>query len=530
MPTMRSLFLFALPILLMACAEKPKSEAPQRPNILFAIADDASYPHFGAYGCKWVKTPGFDRVAENGLLFTRAYTPNAKCAPSRSCILTGRNSWQLEEAANHWPYFPDKFKTYAEVLATKGYHVGKTGKGWGPGKRSVVDGYPRRLAGIPYDSIKTEPSTSKMSKTDYAANFKHFLEQQPEPGQPWCFWYGGFEPHRAYEYESGRLKGNKKLEDIDEVPPFWPDNEQVRNDLLDYAFEIEYFDQHLVKMLDHLEAIGELDNTIIVVTADNGMPFPRVKGQKYEWSNHLPLAISWGKGIQNPGRRVDDYVSFIDFAPTFLEFAGISLEHSGMQAIQGQSLGPLFLSDQSGIIDPERNRVLIGKERHDVGRPEDLGYPVRGIVKDNFLYIYNYEPDRWPSGNPSTGYLNCDGSPTKTEILQMRRDGTSAYFWQLAFGRRAQEELYDLSKDVYCMTNLASNPEFETTREAFQQELFEALKEQGDPRQFGQQELFDSYKYTDTTSINFFERYHTGETLNAGWVSPTDFEKGFEED
>src|SRR5580765_1489458 len=84
------------------------------PNILFAIADDWS-AHAGAYGTPWVKTPAFDRVAKEGLLFTRAYTPNAKCAPSRACILTGRNSWQLKEAANHICYFPAEFKGWAEV-------------------------------------------------------------------------------------------------------------------------------------------------------------------------------------------------------------------------------------------------------------------------------------------------------------------------------------------------------------------------------------------------------------------------------
>ena len=98
-----------------------ESQAAERPNILFCIADDASYPHMGAYGCDWVKTPAFDRVARQGLLFTRAYTPNAKCAPSRACILTGRNSWQLKEACNHIPFFPAEFKSYVEALAEHGY-------------------------------------------------------------------------------------------------------------------------------------------------------------------------------------------------------------------------------------------------------------------------------------------------------------------------------------------------------------------------------------------------------------------------
>lgn len=100
---------------------------------MFAISDDQSFPHAGAYGTNWVVTPAFVRVADEGLLFYNAYTPNAKCSPSRSILLTGRNSWQLEEAANHVPFFPAKFKTIAESLKENGYFTGYTGKGWEPG-------------------------------------------------------------------------------------------------------------------------------------------------------------------------------------------------------------------------------------------------------------------------------------------------------------------------------------------------------------------------------------------------------------
>ncbi|MGC9328661.1 MAG: sulfatase-like hydrolase/transferase, partial [Candidatus Hinthialibacter sp.] len=195
------------------------SNAPptgERPNILLCIADDASYPHMGAYGCSWIKTPGFDRVAREGVLFTRAYTPNAKCAPSRSCILTGRNSWQLEEACNHIPYFPLKFKTYAETLAEQNYHVGYTAKGWAPGKALTADGKPRQLTGKQYSSIKTQPPAKHISQIDYAANFEAFLNDKPAD-QPFCFWYGGIEPHRRYEYQAGVNKGGKKLSDVNQV-------------------------------------------------------------------------------------------------------------------------------------------------------------------------------------------------------------------------------------------------------------------------------------------------------------------------
>ncbi|MCH5377868.1 MAG: sulfatase [Planctomycetes bacterium] len=491
--------------------------------MLFCIADDASYPHMGAYGCDWVKTPAFDRVARQGLLFRRAYTPNAKCAPSRACILTGRNSWQLEAAANHIPYFPAKFTTYAETLAENGYFVGYTAKGWAPGDAGRIDGRPRQLTGQNFSSRRTKPPASGISACDYAANFRDFLAARPA-GQPFCFWYGCYEPHRGYEFGSGIKKGGKSIDQIDDVPDFWPDNDTVRTDMLDYAFEIEWFDQHLQKMLDALDEIGQLNNTLVVVTADNGLPFPRTKGQEYEYSNHLPLAIMWPAGIKSPGRVIDDFVSFIDFAPTFLELAGVDSQDTRMQTIQGRSLVEIFRSQESGTVIPQRDHVLIGKERHDIGRPHDWGYPIRGIVKDGYLYLRNFEPTRWPAGNPETGYLNCDGSPTKTEVLQARKQTDTRKYWEWSFGKRPAEELFHLTDDVDCMNNLADDPAYRKIKDALAQQLTAELREQKDPRMFGQGYIFDEYPYANEGQRGFYERYMAGEKIPAGWVNPSDFE------
>jgi len=498
---------------------------PERPNILLCIADDASYPHMGAYGCDWVTTPGFDRVARQGILFTNAYTPNAKCAPSRACILTGRNTWQLEEACNHVPFFPAKFTTYAEALGEHGYFVGKTGKGWAPGVAVDANRRRRQMTGRPFDKRRARPPAGGISNNDYAANFQDFLDAAPD-GAPWCFWYGGYEPHRRYEYGSGVAKGGKRLAALDEeVYQFWPDNEVVRNDMLDYAYEIEHFDNHLGRMLDMLEKRGMLADTLVVVTADNGMPFPRIKGQEYELSNHLPLAMMWPKGIAAPGRVVDDYVSFIDFAPTFVEIAGLDWDAIGMKPSLGMSLATLFSSEKSGRTGLVRDHVLFGKERHDVGRPNDWGYPIRGIVKDDMLYVRNFEPSRWPAGNPETGYLNCDGSPTKTEILERRTVEGQAHYWRQSFGRRPAEELYDVARDPQCMVNLADDPDFRANKKALEEQLTAELKQQQDPRILGRGEIFDNYIYAHESTRNFYDRYTSGEKVKAGWVNPTDFEE-----
>ena len=491
--------------------------AEQKPNILFCIADDAALD-FGVYGCEWVKTPAFDRIANEGLLFNRAYTPNAKCAPSRAIILTGRYSWQLEEAGNHMPVFPAKFKGYFEALLDNGYQTGYTGKGWGPG---TTPG--RKITGKNYSKRKADAPTSKISRTDYSANFKDFMDDI-DNSKPWCFWFGTSEPHRGFEFMSGVKKNGKKLSDIPQVPAYWPDTETVRHDMLDYGFEVEHFDKHLGQIVDTLEKRGELENTLIVVTSDHGRPFPRMKGQCYEDSNHIPFAVMW-KGQINGGHIIDDYINFTDLVPTFLEAAQVSLEESGMQPVSGKSLIPIFKANKSGQVESWRDHVVIGKERHDVGRPNNWGYPTRGIIKDGMLFLQNFETDRWPSGNPETGYLNCDGGATKTEILNMRREGKSDKYWQLCFGKRPELELYQLNKDPNCVNNLANNPEYAQKMKQLKEELFKKLTEQGDPRMAGKGEVFDNYEVFKPEFIDFYKKFTSGKAPKTGWVNPSDFEK-----
>jgi len=491
-----------------------------KPNILFCLADDAGM-HFGAYGCPWVTTPSFDRVANSGLLFTRAFTPNAKCAPSRASILTGRNSWQLEDAANHQCFFPARFKTVFEALAEHGYFVGHTAKGWAPGNPGTVNGKPRQLTGPGYNQRKHEPPTPNMNPCDYAANFADFLADKPDD-KPFCFWYGCTEPHRGYEYGSGIAKGGRKTSDIDDVYGIWPDNEVVRTDLLDYGFEIEHFDWHLGRMLDLLEVRGELQNTLVIATSDNGMPFPRSKGQEYYYSNHLPLVIMWPEEIRAPGRRVDDFVCFIDFAPTFLELAGLSPERAGMEPVTGHSLTDIFQNDGTGgRAAAARDHVLIGKERHDLGRPGDVGYPIRGICKGDYLYLRNFETDRWPAGDPETGYMNCDGSPTKTEILNLRDNPEQGKYWQWSFGKRPAEELYNIESDPDCLVNLAESPDHDLTRTELREQMERELREQQDPRLTGDRPL-DELPTASVGLKDYHRRYLAGELKTAGWIRETD--------
>lgn len=460
------------------CAQSRAADtAAKKPNVLFCIADDAS-PHFGAYGYDWVKTPNIDRVAKAGIVFENAYTPTAKCAPSRAAILTGRNPWQLEAAANHQSFFPAKFKSFTESLVEGGVSVGAQGKTWGPGVATMADGQPRSFGMTKVGGNAANPG----------AGFRDFLDKR-EKGQPFFYWFGSGNPHRAYKLDSGVAAG-KKPSDIDHVPAFWPDNDVVRRDMLDYAIEVEAYDAQVGSLLKVLEESGEVENTLVIVTSDHGMPFPRVKGHNYDMANRVPLVARWPQGIANPGRRVAELLSLVDLAPTLLELFGVDGIKSGMSPITGTSFIDLLRDKPAHT----RDFVILGRERNDVqarpGTPHGLGYPVRGIREGSLLYLHNFAPDRWPCGDPNLGLKDTDASPTKKLVEDL---GEENRFWQFSYGKRPAEELFDLATDPDCVKNLADVAAHQARKTALREKLFAELKRQHDPRVLGQGDAFDNY-------------------------------------
>src|SRR5690606_32992634 len=248
-----SLVLFALLLSFLAgCQTSDPQESVnslERPNILIAISDDQSYPHTSAYGYPAIQTPSFDRVASQGLLFVNAFVASPGCSPSRAAFLTGRQPWQLEEAGTHASSFPTHYLVYPDLLEQNGYVVGYTGKGWGPGNWEI-SGRTRNPAGEAFNIHQfDEPPAPGINRNNYAANFEAFLDSR-EPGQPFHFWFGATEPHRPFDEGVGSRSG-KELQSV-AVPAFLPDTPVVRGDLLDYAYEIEWFDHHLGQMLDLL--------------------------------------------------------------------------------------------------------------------------------------------------------------------------------------------------------------------------------------------------------------------------------------
>ncbi|MEM0970431.1 MAG: sulfatase-like hydrolase/transferase [Verrucomicrobiota bacterium] len=478
---------------------KPKGEAsprPQsavkakRPNILLCISDDQSYAHASANGDPVVNTPGFDRIAREGLRFVHAFCDAPTCGPSRSAILTGQAIWRLEEAGNLHSTLPAKFATYTELLKEEGYFVGYTGKGWSPG-RLEPGGRSENPAGAEFSGKTLEPPFKAMRDTDYAGNFADFLSQVPQD-RPFCFWLGTSEPHRGYEKGAGKRSGKGASKVI--VPPIYPDNEIVRNDLLDYYVEVEHFDTMVSRAITMLETSGQLDDTLIVVTSDHGMPFPRAKASLYDTGSRVPLAIRWPGGIANPGRSVDAFVNLSDLAPTFLEAVG--LEPPKMMS--AKSLLGVFRHEAP----TDREAAFIAMERHDGCRKGGKGYPCRAIRTADYLYIYNFEPSRWPSGSPdpevcarSIPYGEIDTGPTKTFLMKHRQDPKVGPLAELAFGIRPAEELYELTSDPYQMLNLAGAANMSETRERLRKRLFEHLEVTQDPRVVGGRVEWDFYPY-----------------------------------
>lgn len=464
----------SIALALALLAPRPGSAA-DRPNIVIAIADDWSWPHAGAYGDRVVKTPAFDRVAREGALFTNAFCASPSCTPSRGALLTGQAVHRLENGGNLWSILPRKFATYPDLLEAAGYAVGLTGKGWGPG---TLDGSGR----------------SRNPAGPNVKGFREFLKTVPK-GKPFCYWYGSQDPHRPYEPGTGVRSG---LDPAVAVPPFLPDTPEVRADILDYAFEVERFDRSVGAILKALDDAGLADDTIVVVTSDNGMPFPRCKANLYDSGTHMPLAVRWPRrfrgGVTSPA-----FVSLTDLAPTFLKAAGLEppATMTGRDLMSVIAAGP---NPPAG-----RDAVFLERERHANVRAGDLSYPARAVRTSKYLYIRNLRPDRWPAGDPvlvhSVGpFGDVDPSPTKDLILDRRNDPGFADAFKRAFDKRPAEELYDLERDPFQTKNVASQETYAAAKAELRTRLDRWMVETDDPRARDaattpEDDPFDHYPY-----------------------------------
>jgi len=440
------------------------------------MSDNHSWNHLGAYGDPVVKTPNIDKLAKEGVKFTHAFCASPSCAPARAGMLTGQDIWRLEEGANLWGILPNKFPVYTDLLREAGYLVGIRGKGWGPGSfedsgREIDHG------GSEYDS------------------FDEFMKTNTE-GKPWTYWFSSINPHRPYEVNSGEKSGMDKNEVV--VPSYLPDNDITKGDILDYYLEIQNFDDEVGKILETLKESGQWDNTIIVICGDNGWQMPRGLANLYDFGTRIPMIFYWKNHI-SAGRTVEDFINLNDLAPTFLDINDIEIP-SEMTA---KSLTNILFSEESGKIEQDRKFVITARERHAICRLNGVGYPGRAIRTYDYLYIRNFEPDRWPAGDPPL-YGDVDAhmqhypSPTKNYILANQNKEEIVKMFEMGFKKRPAEELYDLKNDPDQMNNISLNERYSEIKQKLAFQLNEYLVKSKDPRVLGREIIWDNAKYYET--------------------------------
>lgn len=441
-----------------------------RPNILFAIGDNWAYPHASALGDPTVRTPVFDRIVGEGVVFFHAFCTVPSCSPARSALLTGRYPHQLGEAASLWSNF-ERFPVFTEMLADSGYEVGYTGKGWSPG-RTREHGWEQNPAGKEYES------------------FEQFLEAR-DPEKPFFFWHGNT------SVALGKWRyGPEHWGDMDpgsvQVPPNLPETVEVRETILAYYAAIQRQDRIFGEAIERVEEAGLLDDTLVVYTSDNGWQMPRGLANCYDGGVRIPLAMSWGDRLE-AGSRVDGFVSLIDFGPTFLEIAGLEAH----KEMAGQSFANAITGEEDLLI---RDHVFLERERHANVRQDNGSYPVRAIRTRDFLYVWNLRPNRWPAGDPdawmSVGeFGDVDGSWAKDFLLENRADPEIRPYFALNFGKRPEEELYDLKKDPYQIMNVAADPAYTDKKKELRARVEAWMKETDDPRLDPRFDDYDRFSY-----------------------------------
>ncbi|MEZ5039670.1 MAG: sulfatase [Saprospiraceae bacterium] len=516
----QALFLCFFGLLLSACTPNTKEEAPKRPNILFAFADD-----WGKYASCYaaiegpnsihslLQTPHVDRIAREGALFTNAFVNAPSCTPCRSSLLSGQYFYRTGLGAIlQGAIWDEAIPTFPLLLEKAGYHIGYTYKVWSPGEpqdagyggvknRYQTSGnfnnYSQQVTKYVKEDSMTIAAAKQVLHDEVRANFQAFLDAR-EAGKPFCYWWGPTNTHRKWTYGSGKALWGINPDDLEgKMPAFLPDADTVREDFADYLGEAMAFDAGLGVLLGMLEDMGELDNTFIVVSGDHGFPgFSNGKCNLYDYGTNVALAARWPKVI--PANRViTDFVSLPDLAPTFLEAGQAPLP----DAMTAKSILPLLKTEQAGQVEEARTWVLTGRERHvRKARAGFLPYPQRAIRTQDYLYIINFEPDRFPLGDPLVvddayepdmdalanntflAFGDFDASPTKAWLVAHRQEAAVKPFYQFAFGKRPAEELFELKTDPYQINNIANNPAFDDIRQALRKQLLDELARTGDPR------------------------------------------------
>lgn len=495
----------------------PKS-ASKRPNIVLAFADDmgryaSAYRKAGSPSVNdFVTTPAIDRMAAQGALFQNAFVSAPSCTPSRAALLSGRHffrngshsqlhhPWNGDNAKDPW----NEVQGFGLMFAKVGYHIGWTYKMHLSEDRMGGKSRNYQAAGKRFNSFSenvTAAASIEQGKAELLdevrKNFQGFLGDRKKDDQPFFYWFNPTNTHRPWQRGSGKALWGidpDKLKGL--LPSFLPDVPEVREDFADYLGEVMAFDSAVAVLIEELEKAGTLDQTLFVISGDHGAPgFPRGKTNLYDFGTQVPLIMRWPSKIE-AGRDIEAPVSLLDLAPTFLRAAGVKPAPD----MNGQNLLPILA--KGGAEEKLRGWVICGRETHvNEAREGNLPYPQRAIRTRDHLYIVNFKPERWPVATPPLNTENAerrrmdiDFGPTRSWFVTREGQSSIAELWDLGFGLRPAEELYDLSKDPNQTHNLAGLTAYDEVKSELRERLMNELRENDDPRL--NNDAFDRPPYT----------------------------------
>jgi N-sulfoglucosamine sulfohydrolase len=394
----------------------------QKPNILWIVSEDNSAYFTGCYGNSFATTPNIDKLAGQGFLYNRAYCPNAVCAPSRNCILTGVYACSNgNENMRSLFAKPEKVLTYPEYLRKAGYYC--------------------------TNNFKTDYNTSSFkyeSIWDDCSKSAHY-KNRPK-GKPF---FSVFNIELSHEGRNHRQTPVDQLRHDPKkvfLPPYSPDIPEMRHDWAQYYDKVEDMDAMVGNLLKELDQSGEAENTIVMYYGDNGGVLPRSKRFVYETGTRIPFIVRIPENFtylypaERPGLKVDRIINFVDFTPTLLSIIGTPIP----DYIQGNA----FLGNQK-TKDPEY--TFMSRQRMD--ERYDL---VRAVRDKRFRYIRNYMPFRITMQHVE--YLFK--APSAEAWLTAFKEGKTNAVQSFPFQTKPVEELYDSEIDPWEVNNLASDPAY----------------------------------------------------------------------
>ena len=391
--------------------------AVDRPNIIFFIADDVSQNDFGCYGHPSIKTPHVDALAANGMRFDHAYLTTSSCSPSRCSIITGRYPHNTGAPELH-TRLPDQQIRFPELLREAGYYTVLSGK-------NHMFGKPDRA----FDKITAGGGPG--GESDWVG---HVVNRPKD--QPFFFMFASYDAHRPWRFsEEAPVYSN----DVVVVPPFLVDSEGTRQDLAAYYHEVSRYDHYIGEVVAVLKEQSILDQTMIVVGADNGRPFPRCKSRLYDSGIKTPWVVHYPEIIKRSAVS-KSLVSVIDLSATCLELAGLDRH----EAIQGRSFLPILKDPEATV-----RTVVFAEHNWHVYKNHE-----RMVRFGDYLYIKNNFPDQ-----PNLCY-EAHNDPAGKDLWAAQAAGTTSAQQQQIFANPCpEEELFRVDKDPYQLTNLATNPE-----------------------------------------------------------------------